>query len=284
MAIQTDAYPELDRVKAFFPLGVAEPSILSVEQIQQFNEKGYIFPLDVFSSAEMVAHRAYFDDLLEKAFAAGWDSYGINGWHKHCAGMYDLVTEPRILDYVQDLLGEDLVLWGTHYFVKMPGDSKRVSWHQDASYWPLTPSKTVTVWLAMDDADAENGAMQFIPSSHRNAQISYTESRPEENNVLGQTVLDAEYYGESPVTVALKAGQMSLHTDWLLHGSEPNMSVRRRCGLTLRFVSSDVRAYNNWNQGSSVICRGSDPSGHWANYPRPVGELIPQKEDALQSE
>lgn len=276
MTTQTDAFPELDRIKSFFPLGVAEPSLLSVEQIQQFNEKGYIFPLDVFTPAEIAAHRAYFDDLLKKAFAMGWDSYGINGWHKHCAGVYDLVTEPRILDYVQDLLGEDLVLWGTHYFVKMPGDGKRVSWHQDASYWPLTPSKTVTVWLAMDDADAENGAMQFIPGSHRNAQIAYVESRPEENNVLGQTVLDAEHHGEPPVTVALKAGQMSLHTDWLLHGSDPNLSTRRRCGLTMRFVSADVRALQDWNR-NSVICSGADPSGHWANWPRPDGEYIPQR-------
>ena len=48
----------------------------------------------------------------------------------------------------------------------MPGDGKTVSWHQDASYWPLTPSKSVTLWLAIDDADTENAAMRVIPGSH----------------------------------------------------------------------------------------------------------------------
>ena len=141
--------------------------------------------------------RAYCDDLFAKAVAAGHGSYGINGWHCHCAGLYDLSTEPRILDPVQDLLGEDLVLWGTHFFLKEPGDSKRVSWHQDASYWPLSPSKTVTVWLAIDDADAGNGAMQVIPRSHVNAQLAYKRSSAEENNVLSQTTLDAEEKGRS---------------------------------------------------------------------------------------
>ena len=242
----------------------------------QFNERGYIFPLDVFGPQEIASHRAYFDDLLAKAQAAGWDSYGINGWQQYCAGLYDLVTDDRILDYVQDLLGENLVLRGSHYFAKMPGDSKQVSWHQDASYWPLTPSKTVTAWLAIDDADLGNGAMQFIPRSHIHGQIAFTESEADENNVLDQTVVNAESYGNPPVVTELKAGQMSLHTDWLLHGSEANMSNRRRCGLTMRFVSPDLRALKGWNQ-RSTICRGSDPSGHWANNSRPDGEHIPLK-------
>ena len=276
MTGHTDAFPELNRVRQFFSLGVDHPSTLSNTQVRQFNEKGYIFPLDVFTSAEMADHRAYFDHLIEKAVAAGWNSYSINGWHKHCAGIYELVTTSRILDYVQDLLGENLICWGTHYFSKMPGDGKRVSWHQDASYWPLSPSKTVTAWLAIDDADEENGAMQVVPGSHLHGQVAFEESAADENNVLYQTVNNAESYGDAPVVIALKAGQMSLHTDWLLHGSEPNNSSRRRCGLTMRFVSPDVRALKGWN-ANSVICRGSDPSGHWANNPRPDGDTIPER-------
>ena len=107
------------------------------------------FPLDVYSAAEADANRTYFDGLMARATAAGWDAYAINGWQLRCEGMYDMIVEPRILDYVQDLLGENLVCWGAHFFCKMPGDERRVSFHQDASYWPLTPSKTVTVWLVL---------------------------------------------------------------------------------------------------------------------------------------
>ena len=265
---EIDAYPELARDLRFFPVQNDAPTTLTPAQIEQFNARGYIAPLDVYSPEEMSVHRAAFDELMEEARNGGGNGYSINGWHRTHAVVHDMVTEARILDYLQDLLGEDLVCWGTHYFCKMPGDGKRVSWHQDASYWPLTPSKTVTVWLAIDDADAKNGAMQIVPGSHLHGQIAFEQSRAEENNVLNQTVVDPLDYGGEPVLLALRAGQMSLHTDLLLHGSEPNASNRRRCGLTLRFVPAEVRALNGWN-GNAVVCRGIDAEGHWQHCPRP---------------
>ena len=242
---------------------------------------GYIAPIDVFDANEIGEMRAYFDDLLPKALDAGWNSYEITNWHKYCRGVWDIVTQPKLLDYVQDLLGETIIIRHSHFFAKLPGDGKRVSWHQDASYWPLSPSKVVSAWLAIDDADLENGALQIIPRSHLNAQVPFSESAPEESNVLNQTVAHAERYGDAPVALELKAGQISLHSDWLLHSSEINESARRRCGLAMRFLSSDVRAYNGWNQ-HSIVCRGVEPTGHWANHPRPGGEFIPTKDDGAE--
>jgi len=275
MTTTRDAFPELERDLRFYAVENPQPQKLTRAQIHQYNEKGYIFPLDVFSPEEAAVRRTYFDRLLEETTAKGGSSYSINGWHRHCRGIHDLVTEGRILDYVQDLLGEDLICWGTHYFCKMPGDVKQVSWHQDASYWPLTPSQTVTVWLAIDDADEENGAMQVIPGSHRHGQINFEDSAEEENNVLYQSVRDPLQYGDAPVAFVMRAGQISLHTDLLLHGSEPNASDRRRCGLTMRFVSPQVKAYNGWNESAAVICRGSDPTQHWVHHPRPDGDEVP---------
>ena len=143
----TDALPDMQREIAFFPCANSRPKKLTVEQIQQYNERGYISPLDVFTPEEAAANRSYFDALMQRAKEAGHNSYSINGWHRHCRGIYDLLHEKRILDYAEDLLGPNLVSIMTHYFSKEPGDGKQVSWHQDASYWPLTPSKVVTVWL-----------------------------------------------------------------------------------------------------------------------------------------
>jgi ectoine hydroxylase-related dioxygenase (phytanoyl-CoA dioxygenase family) len=148
----------------------------------------------------------------------------------------------------------------------MPRDGKTVSWHQDASYWPLTPSKAVTVWLAIDDADRANACMKYIPGTHVLGHLTYKLSENDTANVLNQTVPDVEKYGE-PVYVQLRAGEASLHSDLLLHGSDANLSERRRCGLTLRYTTGDVRAYMGW-QDKGVIVAG-DPPPHWANRERP---------------
>ena len=158
--------------------------------------------------------------------------------------------------------------------LRLPGDPKRVSWHQDASYWPLTPSRVVSAWLAIVDVDVDNAAMQVIGGSHHHAQLTFRDSTAAENNVLAQTVDNAADYGDAPVALEMRAGQISLHSDWILHRSEPNGSNRRRCGLAMRYLSADVRAYNGWN-ANSIRCRGADAGGHWANHPRPHGEAIP---------
>lgn len=272
----TDALPEMKRELKFFPAENENPSTLTSEQVRHFNEQGYVFPLDVFTEEEAVQNRLYFDDMMKRAAEKGWNSYSINGWQRSCRGIYDLAMEPRILDYVQDLVGENLICTMTHYFCKLPGDKKQVAWHQDASYWPLTPSKVVTVWLAIDDVDEENGPMTVIPGSHLHGQIPFEHSTSEENNVLGQSVHGAEKWGGAPVPFTMKAGQISMHTDLLLHGSAPNGSDRRRCGLTLRYNPPDVRgddAYHSYG----MICRGSDPEGYWQRISRPENDEVPER-------
>lgn len=272
MAI-TDALPEMKRELQFYPVVNDNPKKLTQAQIQEFNARGCLFPLDVFTPEEAEANRVYFEKLMDMATVAGRNNYSINGWHRSCAGIYDLLMDDRILDYVADLLGENLVSRMTHYFAKMPGDDKTVAWHQDASYWPLTPSKTVTVWLAIDDASVENSAMEIIPGSHVHGQIAFDRSKPEENNVLNQSVNNAEQFGK-PVALEMKAGQISIHSDLLLHGSKPNVSDRRRCGLTLRYMPPEVRTTDK-DRSPAVICRGSDPSGYWQHVPRPEGDAVP---------
>ena len=171
MTERLNAYPELERELCFHPLGVDRPGVLTRGHIDSYNENGFLSPLSVFSDSEISSIRDYFDALLPRALAAGWSSYEMINWHKHCQGVYDIVTDGRVLDIVQDLLGESVILRHSHFFAKLPGDGKRVSWHQDASYWPLSRSRVVTVWLAVDDVDRDNAAMQVIPGSHLKAQL-----------------------------------------------------------------------------------------------------------------
>jgi hypothetical protein len=266
----TDQLSSLERDLRFHPSTVAHPRTLTAEQVAAFNRHGYVKGIRIFNEAEIAGIREYFDGLLTRTLAAGGDSYSISTAHLRYGRVYDLLMHPKIVACVKDLLGEDVIAWGSHFFCKMPGDGKRVSWHQDASYWPLTPSKAVTAWLAIDDADVENACMRFIPGSHVLGHLTYTLSENDEANVLNQTVTGVEQLGE-PVDVELKAGEISLHSDLLLHGSEANQSKRRRCGLTLRYCPADVRAGLGWN-AKGVVASGRDVEHHWANPPRPDAE------------
>lgn len=258
---------EMDRHLAFHPAEPSAAARFSPAEVELFNREGFLSPINVFEPGEIREHRSYFDELLASYLAAGKNSYAISTAHLRHGRVFDLLTEPRIVAMVVDLLGPNVVGWGSHYFCKMPGDGKRVSWHQDAGYWPLSPSKTVTVWLAIDDSDIENGCMRVVPGTHREGAIPFLRSAEVEANVLNQTIEEDPSW-TPPVDVELQAGQVSIHSDLLVHGSEPNVSARRRCGLTLRYCAADVTAKLNWNLKGVVVAGAADPA-LWPNAQRP---------------
>lgn len=252
----------------FHPVVNEHPQTLTREQVAQFNREGYLKPFRIFDTADADSLRHYFDGVLAKTLAEGGNSYSISTAHARYGRVYDVLTHPKILALVKDLLGSNVIAWGSHFFCKMPGDGKTVSWHQDASYWPLTPTKAVTVWLAIDDADPGNACMKFIPGSHHYGHLTYRMSEESEANVLDQTVENAEGIGE-PVYDALLAGECSIHSDLLLHGSEANRSDRRRCGLTLRYCAAEVVAGMGWYD-KGIWASGAPAPHTWANRPRPT--------------
>ena len=259
----------MNRDIRFFPSKVESPKTLTRQQVDQYNSEGYVKGISIYSDDEIAEIRRWFDGKLQETIAQGQDSYSIITAHLKYGMGYDILSEPRIVACAKDILGDNVIGWGTHFMCKMPGDGKRVSWHQDASYWPFSPSKTVTAWLAIDDANTENGCMRVIPRSHLHGQLDYRQSDDSEHNVLNQTIDAAEQYGSDPVDIDLKAGQISLHSDLLLHGSEANLSQRRRCGLTLRYCAADVRSASPEWAAKGIVVSGTDPDQHWANPPRP---------------
>ncbi len=258
---------------SFKPVINGHPKSLSVEQISFYNKNGYLKPLRIFSDAEVIKNRDYFDHLLNllNGKHKGDLAYAINGYHVHCGEIWDIVTDSRILDYVEDLIGPDIIAWGTHYFCKLPQDKKVVPWHQDASYWPISPSRTVTVWLAIDDADPDNAAMQFIPGTHKLGHFNW--EKTDKPAVLEQEITNVTRYGK-PVFNNLKAGEISLYADMMVHGSTSNDSMRRRCGLTIRYCPPEVHVIDNKQKNyaeKSILCRGKNRYNYWTCHSRPQG-------------
>jgi non-heme Fe2+,alpha-ketoglutarate-dependent halogenase len=213
--------------------------------------------LPVFSSEAATTLRSQFDELVAR-LPGGIDINRVNNWHKASRWFHDLCRTPVILDYVEDLIGPNFYQWGGQFFVKYPHDGSQVPWHQDAQYWPLTPRRTVTVWLAMVDVDADNAAMQVVGGSHRQGDfVHHVNDAP--HLVLEQEV-DVELIDAARVvTLDLKAGEISLHDDGLRHGSGANDSDPLRAGLTMRYCPTEVKFdLAVWPTFEAYMARGVD--------------------------
>jgi ectoine hydroxylase-related dioxygenase (phytanoyl-CoA dioxygenase family) len=256
---------------------------LTAAEKQQYAHDGYVKNLPVYSPEGVSQLQSLFADLAAR-LPDDVDINLVNMWHKASRQFHDLCRTPAILDYVEDLLGPDFYQWGGQFFVKYPGDGSVVPWHQDAQYWPLTPHNTVTVWLAVFDTDAENAAMQVVRGSHK---LGVFEHRTNDAThlVLDQEVQVSQFDSNEVVTLDLKAGQVSLHDDALLHGSEANLSDRIRAGITMRFCPTNVVCdLNVWPNHEAYLARGRDLYDLNPKGTIPQGEKFPIRKFQHSSE
>ena len=147
-----------------------------------------------------------------------------------------LCTLPRLLDLVEQAIGHDIVLWGSQIFCKPAGTGLAVPWHQDGHFWPIRPLATCSVWIAIDDVTLENGAMQYIPGSQRERRLFDHVRDGSQESVLNATVAEGQVDLAEAVVDDLKAGALSLHDVFLVHGSEPNRSQHRRAAFVIRYM------------------------------------------------
>lgn len=207
--------------------------------LELYHRQGFLAGLPIFSELEVPALLALYH-RLRGLLPAGMSTQQMDWWHGEDSALWEICTHPQILDYVAAILGEDFYLWGTQFFSKDPGDGKTTPWHQDAFYWPLAPHKAVTVWLAFTNSDAENGAMRVAPGTHRAGRLQHVKSHSTAD-VLEMELAHGAFRVEDAVPLVLKAGQISLHDDNIVHGSAANCSTRLRCGLTMRYSAGEVK-------------------------------------------
>lgn len=234
---------------------------LTGEQTALYATQGYLDGLPpVFGAAEVEALNEGFLRLKSMLRDDEVPSDMIQ-WHRTSKWLYDVCTDERILDMVEGLLGPDFYLWGSEFITKAPRSDKIVPWHQDAYYWPLSPHKTVTVWLAFVDVNEANGAMKVIPGSHKGGVIKHRIA--DDKSILSFDLEDGTFSEEDAVTLSVPAGAFTLHDDAIIHGSAENESDRWRIGLVLRFSATVVRCDMEKNPNFlSYMVRGTDEYRH----------------------
>ena len=254
-------------------------SNLSLEQINQYKEDGYIAPIDVLTKDEAEEVKKEIE-YIEKKWPNEIEGLGRNYVHLISPVLDKVSHNSKILDAVESIIGKDILVCGTTLFIKNPDKKGFVSFHQDAKYIGLEPHNWVTGWLAVTDANEENGCMRMLKGSHKK-DLKFHDQKFDENNLLtrGQTIENVPINETTPVI--LKAGQLSLHHPTIIHGSGLNKSKERRIGFAIQsYIGTNVDQV----LGKIYVqqARGSDTYKYHQHVSRPT-ELMKENEKWLNT-
>lgn len=246
------------------------PKQLNGRQIRDYRANGYLYPLDGLDAAAVARYR---EELRRTETHLGGSLMAIDkkyrgNLHFLCRWVDELARTPAILDVIEDLLGPDILLYTSRFFIKEPQSEGIAAWHQDSTYFGLRPYDHVTAWVALCDVTPETGPVEFAVGSHIRGQLRQQSGVIKNSvNTAGQIIVD--WFDQSEIDRAiLQPGQFSLHHTCTVHQSQPNRSNERRIGLALSFIPTSTR-YIGKRRMPACLMRGTDEHGHFDLQPPP---------------
>ncbi|MEM9952799.1 MAG: phytanoyl-CoA dioxygenase family protein [Chloroflexota bacterium] len=230
---------------------------------QQYHKDGYIlFDQPLFPEEKFARLSAIFEELASGR-AEGTRTDELDKPHFTDHRLFEFLMADEVLDLVEPLIGPNIGLWSSHFISKEPLVGRATPWHEDSSYWQGRLDRMdqiVTVWLAIDKVDRENGCMRVIPGTHQNGFSDY-EAVDKTNNTFGSEIKADQIDESKAVYFELEPGYCSLHDGRIIHGAEANTSPRRRAGYTMRYFSMDMK-FNPEAKGNAThklwLCRGEN--------------------------
>jgi len=243
---------------------------LTASELDSYRRDGIFFPLSALDQDEVAGFCSSLG-RLEDRLGGSPKSHELSQCHLHFGWAYRLVSHPRILDAVEDIIGPDIVVHATSIFQKRPYDATFVSWHQDGYYLGLDRPDFVSAWVALTESDSENGCMRVVRGSHLGGNFPHANSAVCEQNLLDSGLEIAVAVQESEATdVTLRPGEMSLHHVNIVHGSNANRSGKKRAGFAVRYIAPHVA--QNRPHYPVLLVRGKDRYGHFELQNDPPGD------------
>ena len=237
--------------------------MLTEQEINQYKTDGYVVPDYRVPSEILDSIDAKTDSFIAKN----------PQFRDNCSALLrqdisfaNFCFAPGILDMASQLIGSDIALWNMSLFGKPANDGKATPWHQDGEYWPIRPLATCSVWVAVDESSEENGCLEVIPGSHRDKSLREHQHNPSAGLTLHEELLDTEFDSKQAQKVLLERGQISMHDVFLMHGSKPNRSDKRRRGMTMRLMPTTSHFDRSIAQDALanlplMLVRGGDKCG-----------------------
>ena len=149
-----------------------------------------------------------------------------------------LSAHPALVKVVQNLIGEDLLLFRSTLMFKPARHGSAHGLHQDSAYWPMEPPTLVTVSIALNDATVENGCFKVLPGSHKWGLQNWGRiARGQDEALTDRDDLDRS----GQIDVPLAAGSVLFFHSLLAHGSGPNRSPHPRHTALYAYFSPNVR-------------------------------------------
>lgn len=149
-----------------------------------------------------------------------------------------LANSEKVVGLAELTLGGPVVLKNIQYFNKVPLIGKETPAHQDGYYFMIKPQEAVTMWLSLGDADAENGAVCYIPGSHKKGMRAHGRT-----SLLGFSQGISDWSDEdtnAEVQMEASAGDILVHHSLTIHRANPNRSERQRKSIGFIFYREDV--------------------------------------------
>ena len=233
---------------------------LTAGEVERYRSEGYLlYHHPVFEKPRLLKLRSLFEDKIAQ-LKPGERPEQMDVPHFVDTRLFEWLFSEEVLDLVEDVIGPDIDLFSSHLIAKPAGGSIRVPWHEDSSYWRdwIEPMEVVTVWLALDSSDEENGCMYVVPRSHGKGFSEYYSVDPDKNLFMTE-IRKGQFDEKKAVPLVLAEGEASLHHAKLIHGSPANTSKRRRMGYTMRYIASTTRL-NPGNPAKQMVyhARGKD--------------------------
>ena len=234
-------------------------------RVAAYRRDGFLFPLLALAPEEVTAARDWLATFERRhaAVPAKERRETLLRFKPHLLHpeLDRIVRHPRVLDAVTALIGPDILVWSSAFFIKDARDPAFVSWHQDSLTYGLDGDELLSAWIALTDVDAGIGAMRFAPGSHHAGLVRHRLVTDHRNMVsLGETIDGVDE--TATVRVELRAGEMSLHSIHLMHASNPN-ALRPAADRVRRCATCRRRCGREAARRARCWCAGGTAIGHF---------------------
>ena len=256
---------------------------LDAEEIEFFQQNGYIQFEEFFSPVEIAALRGTLDVAVEanRERIRGAEKGGrfsedyervfnqmVNLWTDYPQAK-EIAFDHRLGDWARRLSRcQHVRIYHDHAMIKPPGQvSKQTNWHQDAPYWPMDPVGALSAWIAVDDVSVENGCLHFVPGSHRHGRLDPISLETEGESVVDRFKAQG-YTVPEPVAMPMRAGGVTFHHGCTFHYAGPNRTNEPRRAFAVIYIPDYTRFAGG--KDAAGAAEEMEAGGPWEHAIHPI--------------